>query len=472
MKRVILFGTYALILTFVFACVSGTPIPPTPTARAVPGIEVIIDPPNSGSVLDLGPVTVDEYINSTTCCVRGTGIYVNGHSVAARNLTGSLSNTTQTFSWTPRAAGEYFLQGYVLLSTGTTALSQASRVCVLGNFSGDPFFSGYLGPCAIPTSIPTLGPVGYLTISDYASPDPITILPLDCTGNVYPTITINATFHDPADQVFLADAYVAVNGFGGNYYLNWYGSEPDGTKLFHGTYTPDNGNPTINSIIWNVGGLDRTGHGVGYDPVHNLTINHGTCSHEQSATNAPLQIVPSATPGTLIANVQAYPSPIYYGNTCPSVSNLSFRTALLLPNGTDASQLQVLAHINVDDSNGSPAGSLSVPLMSNGTFDTASGGLVFLGSLDLSHAYNDANNQFDPASLGGANGSLHWYITVANQNTELGRSSEQILNLAPCPTYSKPTSQPSSGSNTCNLSAGYCQNLGKKLDTATCSCVP
>jgi len=95
------------------------------------------------------------------------------------------------------------------------------------------------------------------------------------------------------------------------------------------------------------------------------------------------------------------------------------------------------------------------------------------------HSYNDANNQFDLASLGGSSGALHWYVTVSSsdssgQGVELARSPDQTINLAPCPTYAKPTSKPQlpSSGNSCNLSQPACSLKGLKFDPSTCSCVP
>lgn len=469
MKKYLLLGLMAILLAFTGACTPETPLPPTPSPRIVTGLDINLLRPYEGDILGLSPITVVEQVTSSTCCINRIDLIANGHSVLSHNVSGSLSYVWQTLSWMPAAAGQYYLQGQAHLTNGSTGLTPAIRVCVFNISSPIPEAGGYLGPCAIPTRLPSAASTGTVSIDAFANPNPVTILPIGCTGR-YPTFTITANITDPADQVFLVYGVIEINGYGNAFHLNWYASDPGGVKRYHGTFTPPNSTTSITEVRWFVTLRDRHGQYLdGLSPT-SLTVYQGDCQHEESATSAPLQIIPSATPGNLIANVQAYPSPIYYGNTCPSVSTLSFRAALMLPPGIVPNQLQVLAHVNVADSNGNPAGSLSVPLMPNGTFDTASGGSVFLGNLDLSRSYTDNGNNFDPASLGGANGSLKWYIDVANQNTEMGRSSDQTLNLSPCPTYAKPTSQPSG--NTCNLSAGYCQNLGKKLDTASCSCVP
>lgn len=169
----------------------------------------------------------------------------------------------------------------------------------------------------------------------------------------------------------------------------------------------------------------------------------GTSFCQAYSQNAqPIVVAPTITPtpNRMIASVQAYPSQVYYGSTCPStLSTLIFRAALTLPDGTMPGQFQVNAHVGVRvGSSGTTSGSLLVPLLSNGTWDTASGGQVFIGTISLTHSYNDANNQLDLASLGTSSGAILWYVTVSGtnssgQNTELARSPNQVVNLASCP---------------------------------------
>ncbi len=146
------------------------------------------------------------------------------------------------------------------------------------------------------------------------------------------------------------------------------------------------------------------------------------------------------TPIPVIDSVQAYPNPIYYGQTCPSISTVTFRAALTLPNGITPDLVDAQAHVRVivgpSETN---SGSLTVPLQSNGTWDSSSGGQVFLGTVALTHTYNDALNHFDPASLGGNSGALLWYVDASSHDpsyqtqTLLDTSPNQVLSLAPCP---------------------------------------
>jgi hypothetical protein len=163
---------------------------------------------------------------------------------------------------------------------------------------------------------------------------------------------------------------------------------------------------------------------------------------EPSATATQAPIPPTAIP--VIDNVSAFPAPIYYGDTCPALSTVTFRAALTLPNGTTADLIDAKAHVTVRvGTSGSNSGSLVVPLQSTQTWDTASGGLIFSGTLALTHSYNDANNQFDPASLGGNTGALLWYVDVSSHDPSLqnalylGRSPNQVIDLSPCPQASQ-----------------------------------
>ena len=483
MKRIFMLIAVVGTLTVTFACLGGTPLPPTPAPRTYPGLTVQVTLPSPGTVMGLVPNTIWGQAVSTTCCINRMLLLVNGHTVSSIPDTSNSTNAFQIFSWTPPAPGEYFIQAQAELTTGGGTVSQAVRVCV---FSAPPVASGdaggYMGPCTIPTRLPSAPSIGPFSISAIVSPQPLVILPASCTAGAGTTITFVAHVNDPADQVVWVIAGGSINGTNSyNIYLNWVTTDPNGQKTFHGTYTIPAGIPTITSISWGVGAYNREGHYVtqnGTAPQY-ITILQGACPHSEAATAAPLEIIPSATPNNVIANTQAYPSPTYYGNTCPTLSNIAFRAALLVPSGTKPDQIQAFAHVSVNGSGGSAPGNLLIPLMSNGTMDAASGGQIFLGTLSLDHSYHDANNQFDLTSLGGNSGTLDWYVTVSGsdssgQNVELARSSVQTTKLAPCPTYAKPTVKsplPSSG-NSCNLSQPACSLKGLKFDQASCSCVP
>ncbi len=152
-----------------------------------------------------------------------------------------------------------------------------------------------------------------------------------------------------------------------------------------------------------------------------------------SPTCNPVPLTP--TPIVAVDSVQAYPNPIYYGDSCPSLSSLTFRAVLTLPASIQASSVQVIAHVGVViGSTGNRSGSLQVTLLPDGTWDASTGGQVFTGTLNLSHSYSDPNNQLDLASLAGASGALLWNVTVTGSDgTNLGHSSNQVVSLSPCP---------------------------------------
>ncbi|HUH98150.1 MAG TPA: hypothetical protein VLZ89_12365 [Anaerolineales bacterium] len=193
---------------------------------------------------------------------------------------------------------------------------------------------------------------------------------------------------------------------------------------------------------------------------------------------------PAPTPIPVIDSVQAYPSPVYYGDTCPSLSTVTFRAALALPTGVTPDLVTVEAHVSVVIGSGEAnEGNLLVPLLSNGTWDTSSGGQVFLGMLALSHRYNDALNHFDPASLEGSPGALLWYVDVSRHDPSfstaaiIGRSTNQVLDLSPCPVsgHNPPSTHGGSGSPSgCGQYSNQtsCNLAGCSWNGTACSVAP
>ena len=191
-------------------------------------------------------------------------------------------------------------------------------------------------------------------------------------------------------------------------------------------------------------------------------------------TSTPTPFPPTAVP--VIDSASAYPSPIYYGNTCPSVSTVTFRAALTLPAGTTPDLMDVQAHVGVViGSLQSISGSLLVPLLPTGTWDTATGGQIFSGTLALTHAYNDANNHFDPARLGGSSGALLWYADASSHDASLqnavylGRSANQVINLAPCPETSQQNG-PHNNQNPGSGPATGCEQYSNQLSCNLAGC--
>ena len=214
----------------------------------------------------------------------------------------------------------------------------------------------------------------------------------------------------------------------------------------------------------------------------------GVSCDSNSRQAQPIVVAPTITPtpNRMIASVQAYPAQVYYGPTCPAtLSTVTFRAALTLPSGTTPDQFQVNAHIGIRvGSSGATSGNLLVPLLSNGTWDSTSGGQVYVGTLALTHSYNDANNQFDLGSLGTSSGAILWFVTVSandssGENTELVRSPNQVVSLSPCPAsgavqpHNQHNGNGSSGS-TGNGSATGCSQYTNQTscDLAGCSWNP
>ncbi len=202
----------------------------------------------------------------------------------------------------------------------------------------------------------------------------------------------------------------------------------------------------------------------------------------------PVEVAPTAThtpfpptPVPVIDSVQAFPNPIYYGATCPNLSTVTFRAALTMPAGITADMVQVQAHVNAEiGSVQSNSGSLLVPLLATQTWDTATGGQVFSGTLDLSHSYNDASNHLDLGSLGGNSGALLWYADASSHDaagmnaTFLGRSGNQVIDLAPCPTASqnRPHNNGSGSGSTSGGSSGGtgCEQYSNQLSCNLAGC--
>ena len=474
----------------------------------------IIYPP-SGGVFSLGAeINLDggtDYGVSqppvTSLTFWGNGVRL-GAPVSSLDTSTYDTNTQAlgTQHWTPPSAGEYQVQVQATMSDGRISISAPVRICVLDfvlphlDLGSDSGSGGYTGPCPLPPA-PALSPQSNIvSIVGQATPASLvfsntTITPV-CQPSVTPTITFQASANDLGSHIALVTAIydVSVPGVGGgteSIVLNESSGLTPPTRTFSGT-TPNlegilanlqdaSGNPISGDLVWTINAYGRDGALLASDGSHTIPAAPALCSGSPTVMPHVIQPFPTdtATPNDLIANVQAYPSPIYYGQTCPTLSTIAFRTALKLPNGTTPDQIQAFAHVGVSGTGGSSAGNLLIPLLPNGTFDTASGGQVFLGSLSLDHSYHDTNNQFDPASLGGNSGTLNWYVTVSRsdssgQSVELARSPDQTTNLAPCPTYAKPTSKPPlpSSGNSCNLSQPACSLKGLKFDPSTCSCVP
>lgn len=173
-----------------------------------------------------------------------------------------------------------------------------------------------------------------------------------------------------------------------------------------------------------------------------------------SATPSPFPTF-APTPVPVLRNAEAQPSPIYYGDSCPDVSTITFRAVAVLPAGVTANQVTVQAHAQVlIGSTQTQRGDFVVNLVPAGAQDATTGGEIFTGTLALTHPYNDANNHFDPGSLGGGYGALLWYVDASRHDSSglavyLGRTANQVMDLAPCAQQNRrPHNNPGGGGGT------------------------
>lgn len=450
------------------------------------GYTVILTDPGDGSVWTVGTdvgMQAQLSYDSSLPAVTHLTFWANGRQVSDVPPSGELYTDIH---WTPSTVGEYLVQVQATMSNGRIAISSPSRVCVVDTPIPDSesnSSSGYTGPCPPPTSdlSPSSAP---FSMTSNATPDSLVYQTDPPTPGCVttPTVTIQSTLNDLGDRAeFVFVDYDAGGGGSGTLVLNPLSISPSLVRSFSGTITAVDEMLRLTAVghgtsptafTWTARAYDRTGAVLATNGPNTIPV--APCNTSPTPMSRVIQPFPSATSSAkaFIANAQSYPNPIYYGDTCPNLASLSFRAALNIPPGTDPKLLQVLAHINLNGSDGSNAGNLLVPLLPNGTWDAASGGQIFLGSVSLTHSYNDANNQFNPASLGGNNGTLHWYITASLQNSNLGQSAEQTINLAPCPKYAKPTSPPGSSGNVCSgyTNPSACTSNGCSWNKLTNTC--
>jgi hypothetical protein len=156
---------------------------------------------------------------------------------------------------------------------------------------------------------------------------------------------------------------------------------------------------------------------------------------------------PTPTPVPVILELDSYPDPVYYGDTCPALSSVALRAALAVPQGVAADQLDVKAHVSVRvGSTSGEAGSMVVQLQPTQSWDASTGGQLFEGSLDFSRSFNDATGQFSPAALAGASGAVLWHVEVSRGAALLETSHNEVIDLAPCPTQGQTGGRHTGGS--------------------------
>jgi hypothetical protein len=252
--------------------------------------------------------------------------YINGRNIGTLGVLPDEVSPSATLDWTPTTGGEYFVQAQVISNSGSSAMSAAVRVCVLGSSDtidlSVPYVLwgyGFNGPCAIPPTHPTIPdrsyPISIHTITDpisigYDSPDFCVHRP----GVVYAGsagVTFTTTITDPLGLVAFVTVRVIATGPSGSIFdsliLNQTGGGPTGTRTFRGSTIEMDSD--LSSVLGNRGGnlnwearaIDNAGYllasesqsmlaGPCAPPVHALTI--GT---DDKATPTLISILPSPT---------------------------------------------------------------------------------------------------------------------------------------------------------------------------------
>jgi len=323
-----MFVTAALALAVTFACVAGLP-ENVPAARPLAGVTVAVTQPADGTAVGLGArFTVNASAQSTISHLSHFTFYVNGASIGTGPL--HLTNPYLGYSsitWSPSSAGWYFLQAQITLANGSTALSDPVRVCVFS--IGLNTTEGYEGGCDVPTRVPSAPSTGSVHLSAFASPTQLIFYApgSSCANNLQ--LTFVAQVDDVADSVGLVALAVNVQGLATQYLMNWTTTRPIGQKEYRYTVNLSRSYQGVTSpsptISWIITALDR--HGTELDTTNGtVSVLQSVCAHEQIATTAPLQIIPSNTPTDTIV-----PSP-----TDTSAPTITFTPASALdcPSGT------------------------------------------------------------------------------------------------------------------------------------------
>jgi len=316
MKRMfVMKAKFIVILSFVLglllnACgLSAPTIVHRPTALPNPAVSIAMKSPDNGTMYSVGSEVPLMAVFTSSSTIRTRSFLANGVAVGTSIVAGSASDFQST--WTPRTAGEYYIQAKVILRDGSAAISDPVRVCVMSYTSAGTFHpAGYTGLCQIPTQIPNSPTSGALTVDAVSIPSSIWFSDI-CPS--YPNVTFIARVNDPQDLVAFVDVsiYEYVNyNLQNSLYMNWITTraDPVNQKEYRRTIQFDSSFPynTSRSILWTVTTIGRDGH-VLVQADGEINIQRLNCSQQHletapSATPAPLQIIPSETPTpTLVA---------------------------------------------------------------------------------------------------------------------------------------------------------------------------
>lgn len=214
---------------------------------------------------------------------------------------------------------------------------------------------------------------------------------------------------------------------------------------------------------------------VGPNPPEGLCSNAALAGPVGAATAGPVPTF-ATTQVPVIQSLDAFPAQVRYGKACPSLTGVTFRAVVSLPAGAAPDIVQAQAHVFVRVGAGTlDSGSFVVPLHPAGTPDPTAGGALYTGTLALNHGYNDADSHFDPSALAGATGALIWYVDASSTSAagssavSLGRTMDQVIDLAPCPNGTPSPAQNSSAANSSTSDLG-CAQYGNELSCSLAGC--
>jgi hypothetical protein len=302
-KRIIAMKTKSVVSLFILLCITslvveacnmpgtGThPLVP-PTALTNSAVTISMDTPHNGAIYTVGSAApLGARVNAPSReSIRSVTFLANGASVGTGvGGDGYLFNTFST-TWTPQVAGEYYVQGQITLTDGATAISDPVRICVMPLTEAVPAdWSGYLGPCEMPTRIPNAASTGDVTMSGVAAPSEV------CTTDAAITFIVNVS--DPQDQVALVGVMLfrpdTSNDTALRAYLNWTTTRPVNQEEYRATIhlTPDfmEGAADNLQLFWRAYAFGRDGRQIALFRGNEITVRY-VCRPRY-------EILPSATP--------------------------------------------------------------------------------------------------------------------------------------------------------------------------------
>jgi len=297
---IVMFCTISLLIN---ACnMPGTPPIARPTAQPNPEVSLSIISPGDGYVYPMGVIDIraSGFIHQSTARTRT--FLANGVSIGNGVVD---PDSYFHLAWTPRTAGEYYVQAKVTLRDGVTVISDAVRICVMPFTSSQFTLSGgYTGFCALPTRIPNPALSGDVAIHAVVAPSVIQFVTTPGCPNSFPEVTFIVKVDDPQDQVALVSAILLNAGatYRLPYYLNWITTRSGNQKEYRRTIElPVNfygGAVEWWVFAWGRDGsnLQQVGGTLNFELVECGQQRLEMATSEASPSPAPLEILPSEPP--------------------------------------------------------------------------------------------------------------------------------------------------------------------------------